>query len=337
MDGVDKPKLLILVRQPLTIALQEFTRLQDQLVLSAILAFCALSFIAILLARKIAAPLRAIRRALETPGRQLPRSRSYAEAELLTEVITEMRQLEQQDIQALEQLNRTLEQQVAERTQEMENVLQHAMNAFISLNEQGAVIAWNLQAARLFGWPVEQILGKPLPMGFLTQRQEHWLHHKIRRYQQTGTLPDELVREAAIEDVGGLLDLISPLEEQGILVRRSREVLEREIEQFSVVEREGMIIACAALYQIADSDAGELACLAVNPEYRHGRRGDELLERIETRARAQGLKTLFVLTTRTAHWFRERGFEPSSVERLPAARASLYNYQRNSKIFEKTL
>jgi amino-acid N-acetyltransferase len=147
----------------------------------------------------------------------------------------------------------------------------------------------------------------------------------------------ELVREAAIEDVGGLLDLISPLEEQGILVRRSREVLEREIEQFSVVEREGMIIACAALYQIADSDAGELACLAVNPEYRHGGRGDELLERIETRARAQGLKTLFVLTTRTAHWFRERGFEPSSVERLPAARASLYNYQRNSKIFEKTL
>ncbi|BCQ65646.1 hypothetical protein PBOI14_73960 [Pseudomonas sp. Boi14] len=130
----------------------------------------------------------------------------------------------------------------------------------------------------------------------------------------------ERVREAAIEDVGGLLELISPLEEQGILVRRSREVLEREIEQFSVVEREGMIIACAALYQIADSDAGELACLAVNPEYRHGKRGDELLERIETRARAQGLKTLFVLTTRTAHWFRERGFVPSSVERLPSAR-----------------
>lgn len=147
----------------------------------------------------------------------------------------------------------------------------------------------------------------------------------------------ERVREAAIEDVGGLIELITPLEEQGILVRRSREVLEREIEQFSVVEREGMIIACAALYPIADSQTGELACLAVNPEYRHGGRGDELLERIENRARALGLKTLFVLTTRTAHWFRERGFEPSSVDRLPSARASLYNYQRNSKIFEKAL
>ena len=147
----------------------------------------------------------------------------------------------------------------------------------------------------------------------------------------------ESLREATIEDVGGLIELISPLEEQGILVRRSREVLEREIEQFSIVEREGLIIACAALYPIADSDCGELACLAVNPDYRHGGRGDELLARIEARARAQGLKTLFVLTTRTAHWFRERGFQPSGVERLPAARASLYNYQRQSKVFEKAL
>lgn len=147
----------------------------------------------------------------------------------------------------------------------------------------------------------------------------------------------ESLREATIEDVGGLMELITPLEDQGILVRRSREVLEREIEQFSIVEREGLIIACAALYQIADSGFGELACLAVNPAYRHGGRGDELLERIEERARAQGLKTLFVLTTRTAHWFRERGFMPSSVDRLPAARASLYNYQRNSQVFEKAL
>ena len=113
--------------------------------------------------------------------------------------------------------------------------------------------------------------------------------------------------------------------------------LEREVGQFSIVEGDGLIIACAALYPIADSDSGELACLAVNPEYRHGGRGDELLERIEARARALGLKTLFVLTTRTAHWFRERGFEPSGVERLPAARASLSHFQRNSKIFEKPL
>lgn len=156
-----------------------------------------------------------------------------------------------------------------------------------------------------------------------------------------GTLVDpeqfESLREATIEDVGGLIDLITPLEDQGILVRRSREVLEREIGQFSIVERDGLIIACAALYPIADSDAGELACLAVSPDYRHGRRGDDLLERIEKRARSLGLSRLFVLTTRTAHWFQERGFAACSVEQLPVARASLYNYQRNSKIFWKPL
>ncbi len=147
----------------------------------------------------------------------------------------------------------------------------------------------------------------------------------------------EQLREAGIDDVGGLLELIRPLEEQGILVRRSREVLEREIGQFSIVERDGLIIACAALYPVPDSDWGELACLAVHPEYRQGGRGDQLLERIEQRARAQGLKTLFVLTTRTAHWFQERGFKPCSVDRLPPARASLYNFQRQSKVFEKAL
>ena len=157
----------------------------------------------------------------------------------------------------------------------------------------------------------------------------------------SGTLIDqeqfESLREATIADVGGLLELIRPLEEQGILVRRSREVLEREIGQFSVVERDGLIIACAALYPVPESDWGELACLAVHPDYRHGHRGDALLERIQDRARALGLKTLFVLTTRTAHWFQERGFQASGVERLPAARASLYNYQRQSKVFEKRL
>lgn len=147
----------------------------------------------------------------------------------------------------------------------------------------------------------------------------------------------ETIREATIEDVGGLMELIRPLEEQGILVRRSREVLEQEIEQFTVIERESMIIACAALYPIKDSTAGELACLAVNPLYRHDGKGDDLLARITLRAKKQGLDTLFVLTTKTAHWFLERGFQPSSVDKLPKARANLYNFQRKSKVFEKKI
>lgn len=147
----------------------------------------------------------------------------------------------------------------------------------------------------------------------------------------------ELIRPASIDDVAGLVELLRPLEEAGILVRRSREMLETEIGQFTLIERDGALIGCAALYPLEGSSAGELACVAIDPAYRHGQRGDQLLAHIERQSRQLGLDTLFVLTTRTAHWFRERGFVPSSVERLPAKRASLYNYQRNSKVFEKAL
>ena len=156
-----------------------------------------------------------------------------------------------------------------------------------------------------------------------------------------GTLLDqgqfEQIREAHIEDVGGLLELIRPLEEQGVLVRRSRDLIEREINQFSIVERDGLIIACAALYPFPEQATAELACLAVHPDYRHGGHGDVLLERIEQRARALQRDSLFVLTTRTAHWFQERGFQACALEQLPSSKAALYNFQRNSKVFRKTL
>lgn len=146
----------------------------------------------------------------------------------------------------------------------------------------------------------------------------------------------EQLRPATITDVGGILELIEPLEEAGILVHRSRELLESEIEQFFVIEREGMIIACAALYP-QDGNSGELACLATHPDYRNSGRAEHLLEAVSKQARKLGLKELFVLTTRTPHWFLERGFRQSSVDALPEKKKSLYNYQRNSRIFTKTL
>ena len=147
----------------------------------------------------------------------------------------------------------------------------------------------------------------------------------------------EGLREATIDDVGGILELIAPLEAEGVLVRRSRELLEMEIGRFMVVERDGMITACAALYPDADEGVGELACLAVHPDYRNEGRGDNLLSAIEEKASADGIRRLFVLTTRTAHWFRERGFEPATVDDLPVKRRDLYNYQRKSKVFIKSL
>ncbi|WP_165857429.1 amino-acid N-acetyltransferase [Marinobacter sp. JSM 1782161] len=147
----------------------------------------------------------------------------------------------------------------------------------------------------------------------------------------------EQIRSARVEDIGGILELIQPLEEKGILVRRSRELLETETDRFTVVERDGTIVGCAALYEYPAEKAGELSCFAVDPSYRRSGRGDEILAVVERQARAHGLENLFVLTTQTEHWFRERGFEPSSVQALPGPKLANYNSQRNSKVFVKRL
>jgi len=104
-----------------------------------------------------------------------------------------------------------------------------------------------------------------------------------------------------------------------------------------LIERDGVIIACAALYPFPEEQSGELACVVVNPGYRKGQRGDKLLTQIEQRARQAGLTSLFVLTTRTAHWFHERGFQPASPDQLPQQKKKLYNLQRNSRVFIKPL
>lgn len=146
----------------------------------------------------------------------------------------------------------------------------------------------------------------------------------------------EILRDARPDDISGLVALIEPLEEAGILVRRSRELLEREISRFSVVEHDGMIVGCAALYPYGE-DQAELACVAVHPHFRRWGYGEQLLKRIEMRARAVGIKRLFVLTTMTSHWFRERGFVEQSVEELPEEKRLVYNLQRRSKVFSKPL
>ncbi len=110
-----------------------------------------------------------------------------------------------------------------------------------------------------------------------------------------------------------------------------------EIDRFSVLEHDGVIIGCAALYPFPKDSAGEVACLVVQPDYRNGGCGDMLLKHVEKQAHEHGMKRLFVLTTRAAHWFNERGFKEMGIEQLPKEKQSLYNYQRRSKVFLKRL
>ena len=142
----------------------------------------------------------------------------------------------------------------------------------------------------------------------------------------------EQIRRATINDIGGILELIRPLGQQGILVRRSREQLEMEIDKFTIIQRDNTTIACAALYPFPEEKIGEMACVAVHPDYRSSSRGEVLLERIAAQAKQSGLSKLFVLTTRSIHWFQERGFTPVDIDLLPESKKQLYNYQRKSKV-----
>lgn len=149
--------------------------------------------------------------------------------------------------------------------------------------------------------------------------------------------PLELLREATIEDVGGILRLIEPLEADGTLVKRSRERLEIEIARFSVLEHDKVIVGCAALNPFPSERSAELACVVVHPDYRDFGAGEQLLKWIEEKAKKQRVKRLFVLTTRAAHWFIEHGFVETGVDSLPKQKQALYNYQRRSKVLLKSI
>jgi len=157
----------------------------------------------------------------------------------------------------------------------------------------------------------------------------------------TGTLITsdnfEEMRCANIDDIGGILELIKPLEAEGVLVKRSRESLEVNINQFTVIERDGMIIGCAAMQTYMKDKVCELSCLVVHPDYQGDGRGELMLAQIEKQAKSLGLENIFVLTTQTAHWFQEKGFKLADIKTLPIKRKNLYNYQRKSKVFFKKL
>jgi amino-acid N-acetyltransferase len=145
------------------------------------------------------------------------------------------------------------------------------------------------------------------------------------------------LRPARIEDVQGMLALIEPLEADGTLVKRSRELLEAEIGNFLVVEHDGVIVGCAGLYPFKEEKSAEFACLAVAEGYRDAGYGEDLLKACQERAKSMRIRRLFALTTHAAHWFLEQGFRAADVAALPSRRQALYNWRRGSKVFLKRL
>jgi amino-acid N-acetyltransferase len=147
----------------------------------------------------------------------------------------------------------------------------------------------------------------------------------------------ESLREATSDDVGGILQLIEPFERDGTLVKRDRTEIERDINGYTVIEHDGVIFGCAALYPYPEARTAEMAALTVSPQVQGQGDGDKILKRVEQRARAMGLDSIFVLTTRTMHWFIKRGFSVVDPDWLPDARKRKYNWDRRSQVLVKRL
>lgn len=164
---------------------------------------------------------------------------------------------------------------------------------------------------------------------------EIFTHDGVGTMVVEDTLDD--LRPATLDDVGAILSLIEPLEADGTLVPRPRSVIEREVEYFTVLEHDGVIYGCAALHPYPDEHMAEMACLIVHPEWQSSGEGEMLLRHMESRARAMGARRLFVLTTRTSHWFIKRGFVQGGIADLPRDKQNHYNRSRNSLVFIKKL
>ena len=175
----------------------------------------------------------------------------------------------------------------------------------------------------------------------LSYEREGTLLEELFTHDGSGTLiaqnPYEQARSADINDIASIVELIRPLEDSGALVKRSRERLEEEIGYFSILERDGRVLACAALYPYEAESVGEIACVATHPDYRGTGRARQLLDELIAEAKALSLTHVFVLTTQSTHWFLEQGFEAASLDDLPVEKQQLYNWQRNAAVLRRTV
>lgn len=147
----------------------------------------------------------------------------------------------------------------------------------------------------------------------------------------------ESLREATADDVSGIVGLIEPFEKDGTLVKRDRTEIERDSANYTIIEHDGVIFACAALYAYPEAKTAEMAALTVSPLSQGQGDGERVLKRIEQRAKNAGLDSIFVLTTRTMHWFIKRGFVQVEPDWLPEARKRKYNWDRRSKVLVKKI
>ncbi|MGL4675773.1 MAG: GNAT family N-acetyltransferase, partial [Wohlfahrtiimonas sp.] len=147
--------------------------------------------------------------------------------------------------------------------------------------------------------------------------------------------PYDEIKPAELIDIQALKALMQPLEDDGTLKKRSIQDLEKDIHNFYLMFRDNSLIGAVAYYPYPEEKTTELASLIVHPDYRKGKKANQLMQFVEHKAQEDGFDSIFLLTTQTAHWFMGNGFKEAKISDLPKDKLATYDYTRNSKVFFK--
>jgi amino-acid N-acetyltransferase len=123
------------------------------------------------------------------------------------------------------------------------------------------------------------------------------------------------IRQAQLDDVGGIHSLLRKFSEIDILLPRSESDIYNSLRDFYVIMHGDKVVACAALL-IYTRELGEVRSLAVDPEYMKLGLGNQLVAQLEQDAQKLGLQKLMALTY-VVEFFEKLGFSVVEMSALP--------------------
>ena len=140
------------------------------------------------------------------------------------------------------------------------------------------------------------------------------------------------VRAMEQTDIPSVLAIMKPFIESGKLLTRTEAQIADSLEDYIVYEIDGGVHACAALHFYEDGQA-EIAAVAVDENYAHMGIGPKLMDNLIEQAMEGQATSIFIMTTQTADWFEQLGFEEDIIDSLPEARRKVWTPNRGSKVY----
>ena len=140
------------------------------------------------------------------------------------------------------------------------------------------------------------------------------------------------IRSMVQTDIPSVLALMRPFIASGKLLPRTEADIAASLNDFVVYEFDGGVRACAALHKYEDGQA-EISAVAVDEAFGHMGIGPALVESLIQKAKEQGARSVFIMTTQATDWFEKIGFKEDSIESLPQARRAKWTPERGSKVY----